>query len=111
MDPQAVHCVRVVAAPDLRRVVKHAGVKTAAASAAAFDQKIGVTRAEPLQEIIEAEDVFVQDGSLIGGSARIDVRDAAVIVPFHVFDVAGVEHAADLTENAVDHILPRKIEH
>ena len=69
LDPQAVHCVRVVAAPDLRRVVKHAGVKTSAASAAAFDQKIGVTRAEPLQEIIETEDVFMQDGSLIGGSA------------------------------------------
>ena len=68
LDPQAVHRVGVVAAPDLGRVVKHAGVETAAASAAAFDQKIGVTRAEPLQEIVEAEDVFMQDGSLVDGS-------------------------------------------
>ena len=92
LDGQAVHRVRVVAAPDLGRVVKHPGVKPPASAGAALDQQIRVAAVEPFQKFIQPQHIPVQNRTAAvpvpcGGP---DVADAPVHIPFQIFDVGAV---------------------
>ena len=52
MDTQTVDGIAVVAAPDLRRIVKHTAVEPAAAPAAALNKDLGKVLTQTLQHII-----------------------------------------------------------
>ncbi len=110
LDPDPVDGVRVVAAPDLRRIVQHPRVKTASSSAAAFDEQIRVLRMQSLQKTVQTEDIIVEDASLIVSAPREDVRDAAVVVPLQIIDTL-IHNPGRLLIDSVDHLRPRKIEY
>ena len=82
LDLQTVNGVCIVAAPDLRRIVQHACVKTSAASAASLDENIRIPVHQPLQEIIEPQHIVVEHPPLAVRRGGIDVRKAPVISHF-----------------------------
>ena len=65
---------------------------------------------EPFQEIIQSQDVIVEDGSLVIGRGRENVRDTAVIIPFDIFNIGLVQHIADLLKNTVHHFFSGKVQ-
>ena len=101
LDLQSVDGVRVVAAPDLRRIVEHSRVEASAAAAASLDQDIRIALHDPLQEIIQPQHIVVKDSSLAVRRSGIDISDTPVHIPLDIFHVALIEHSADLLINIV----------
>ena len=111
LDQQAVGGVGVVAAPDLRAVIEHARVKAAASPAAALDQQLGIARAQPLEDLVDAEHIIIEHPALVARRVGKDVGDRAVGVPFEVVDLSLVEHAADAVEDRIAHLAAREVQH
>ena len=116
LNPDAVHCVGIVTAPDLRRVIQHARVKTPASAAAPLNQKVRIALRQALQEVIESQHIPVQDAARTVSSRRfvcrrIYVRYAAVHVPFQILDMGAVKDLAYTVKNVIRHLFPGKIQH
>jgi hypothetical protein len=86
--PETLDRVCVVRAPYLRRIIEQSGVKTTAASRAAFKKHVGEFRSKALQQLIEPQNISVEDLALAscGKSMGINVAHTAVIIPFDVID-------------------------
>ena len=110
LDGQPLVGVSVVRAPDLRRVVEHARVKASAAARAALDQELGIARGQPLEELVEAEHVVVEDVALALGGGRVHVGDRPVEVPLDVLDIRLVENRAELLEDVLAHLSAGEVE-
>ena len=91
-----VHRIGIIAAPDLRRIVQHTGIKSSAASAAALQQNIRIPLQELFQKIIDTENVFMQNHSLISRLRRIYIEQASVHIPLDIFHMRMIQHLADL---------------
>ena len=87
LDLQTVYWVRIVAAPDLRRIIEHPGIKPAASSAASLDQDIRVALHDALQKVIQAEDIVVKHSALPVSGRRVHIRNAPIHIPFDILDI------------------------
>ena len=110
LDFQAVYGIRIVAAPDLRRIIEHPGVKPAPASAASLDQDIRVALHDALQEVIQAEDIVVEHPALPVSGRGVHVRDAPVHIPFDILDIPLVQDRADLIIDIVHHFFSGEVQ-
>ena len=86
LDPQPIHRIRVIAAPDLRRIVQHARVKPAASAAAALYQHIRISAPQFFQEIIYSHHIVIchHSGLILHG---VNIRETPVHVPLHIGNV------------------------
>ena len=87
MNAQPVHSIRIVAAPDLRRIIQHSGIKPPAAAAASLYQHIRIPPCQLFEKIIYAEHIIISHFSRKIGR-RIHLRNAAVHIPLNVFDIS-----------------------
>ena len=111
LNPDAVHRIGVVTAPDLGRVIQHACVKTPAAAAAPLNQKVRIALCQTLQEVIESQHIPVQNTARTVSTRhftcrRIYVRYAAVHIPFQVLYMSAVKDPADTVKNIIRHLFP-----
>ena len=101
LDFDPVCGIRIVTAPDLRCIIQHSGIKSSAAAAAALDQKIRIARNQPLQKVIKAKYIVMQNFSLVGCSMRENISNASVHIPLDVFNVSLVKQRTDLLKNRI----------
>lgn len=109
MDDDPIHSVRIVAAPNLRGVIEHTGVKSSPSSAAPLDQHIRVARQQLFQKLIDSKNIPVQDGSLVFRVRRIYVKKTSVHIPLDIFHIGVSQHLADLFKYCIPDFGPRKI--
>ena len=113
LNPESFNGIRIVTAPDLRRIVKHSGVKSSAAPAAAFNQHIRISSGQTLQKIIESQDVAVHDLSLTlcRQYGTVYITDVPVEIPFQIFHLSMIQHLAHLIKYMVSYIFSGKIQY
>src|SRR5699024_10985813 len=111
LDLQTVDGICIVAAPDLRCIIKHSGIKPSASSAASFNQSIRITFGKAFQEIIYAKHIIVEYLSLFFRLRRINIRKAPVHIPFDIFYISLVQNRADLVKNMIPDLFSREIKH
>ena len=80
LDSCAVDRIGIVAAPDLRRIIKHSCIKSATSAAASFQQQIRVTVRQTFEEIINTKYI------IIGKISSIDICHAAVHIPLDIIN-------------------------
>ena len=111
LDSHTVYRIRIITAPDLRCVIQHACVEPSASSAAAFNQHIRIALHQALQEIIYPKNIIMKHSSLVLCNCGINIRQTAVLIPFHIFNIALVQHTAYFFKNIIHNILPGEIQH
>ena len=109
-DLQTVYWVRIVAAPDLRRIIEHPGIKPAASSAASLDQDIRVALYDALQKVIQAEDIVVKHSALPVSGRRVHIRNAPIHIPFDILDIPLVQDRTDLIIDIVHHFFSGEVQ-
>ena len=112
LDLHPVSRVGIVRLPALRHVVEDPGVEPATATGAALKEDLGVTLGQPVEQVVEAEDVAVADLTLVlrrGGHGE-DLGQVPVEVPLDVVDVDLVQNLAHLVEDVVDDLWPAEVE-
>ena len=82
LDLHPLHGVRIVAAPGLRGIGQHAGVKPCAAAGTGFEQYHGELRGQPPVEVINAQDITM--GGLSLAVRRQRRRPAFGHAPVHI---------------------------
>lgn len=105
LDCEAVGSVRVVGSPVLGPVVEETGVEAAASGCAAFEEDVGEGGGQVVYYAVQTEDVGVG----LGGAGHF--VDGAVVVPFHVLDVGGVEEVGDEVDDEVLDFGESQVEH
>ena len=103
LDSCAVDRIGIVTAPDLWGIIKHSSVKSAAATAASFKQKIRIPAAQALHKIIDTKHV------IIGKISGIDICHTAVHIPLDIVNFSLIEHGTDLVKYTVAHFFSGKI--
>ena len=113
LDEHTLDGIGVVAAPDLRGVVQHTGVKPAAAAGASLEQHMGEGGGDPLQQIIHAQHKAVVDFTLTAGRQPLTphIGKMPVHIPLHIFDIGAREDIAHALEQVIAHVLPGHIQH
>ncbi len=97
-------------ASDLGSIIHHSCVKPPAAATAALDHQLRVFCQQLLHKVIQTDHKIVGHLTL-PGLHGIEIRKTSVHIPLDILDIALVKHPADLVENMLPHILPRKIKH
>ena len=89
MNTESLNGIGVVAAPDLGCIIQHSGIKTSAATAAAFQQKVRMTGQHIFHYLIKAKDIFMADRPLAecGICGTVYVIHAPVHIPFYIGNV------------------------
>ena len=89
MNTKSLDGIGVVAAPDLGCIIQHSGIKTSAATAAAFQQKVRMTGQHIFHYLIKAKDIFMADRPLAecGICGTVYVIHAPVHIPFYIGNV------------------------
>ena len=98
LNGQSFDRVGVVAAPDLRGVIEHACVKSAAAARARFQKERRIAREQPFHKIVHAEHIAVQSGTPAAAGFE-SISHTTVHVPFDVVDPGRIEERSHLIEN------------
>ena len=111
LNAEPVNRIRVVRAPDLRRIVQHAGVKSSAPAAAALNEQLRIPGAEPFQEIVQTEDIVIENSACLPAGLRVNLRNRAVVIPLHIVDRAHVDDPADLIIDGIHYFPAREIQH
>ncbi len=104
LNPQSVHRVRIIAAPYLRRIIQHTGIEPAAAAAASFYKKIRIPGKQLFQKVIHAKHIIISHSARIVDRG-IYLRDAAVHIPFDIFDIPLVQYIAYTFKNKSSYIF------
>ena len=94
LNDQAFDSIGVVGAPDLRRVIKHTGIKPSAAARAAFEKDIGEIGSQTVQQLIESQNETMGHLTLPLSRQRmgLDITDRTVEIPFDIADIVLPQH-------------------
>ena len=113
LDGEPLDGVGVVAQPDLRRVVQHAGVESPAAAAAPLEQDLREGPGQPLQQIVDPQYVPVAGLPLplFRQRAAVDVGHIAVHVPLDVVRAALPEQLGEHLPQPIHHFGVRHVQH
>ena len=89
LDIQPLYGIRIIAAPDLGRIIQHGCVKPSSSAAAAFNHQIRERCRQPFQQFIYAQHAAVINLTLffLRQRSAVNVTHAAVHIPFHIIDV------------------------
>src|SRR5699024_840773 len=101
LDFQPVDRIGIITAPDLRRVIKHSGVKPSATATAPLNQHIRVPLDQTFQEVVYPEHIIIKHLSLFLRLRGINIRKASVHIPFDIFYISLVQNRADLVKDMI----------
>ena len=112
LNGEALDGVGVVAAPDLRGIIQHAGIETSAAAGAVFKEDIRKRFDKTIHEVVCTEHEAVHDLllALRREQRRADLGQIAVEVPFDVINLIFTEDFIHLREDIIAHVFSRHIE-
>ena len=112
LDGQPLDGVGVVAAPDLREIAQHAGVKPAAAAGAPLKQHLGETLRQRLQQAVDAQHTAVGGFALALGRQRaaVHVAEVAVHIPLDVGDVVVLQKVGHPAQDKIDDFGPGQVQ-
>ena len=113
LDLQTLDRIGIIAAPDLRSIMKHSCVKSSAASAAALDQHIRISLSESVQKFIQTKNITVRNLSLAvcRKCCTVNITDASVKIPFQIIDIRFVQDLGHLIKDMISDIFSGKIKH
>ena len=110
LNLQPIQRIRIVTAPDLRRIIHHPGIKPSAAAAAALNQHIRITFHEILQKFIDAQHIVMGHlprTPLLG----INIGNAPVHIPFYILHIALIQYTTNLFKYMIPYFCPGKIKY
>src|SRR5699024_6003239 len=113
LNAQAIHSVRVIAAPDLGSIVKHSAIKPSAAAAAPFDEDVGIIPVEAFQHLVNTQDIAVIELALPvrRQSGGPHLRETTVHIPLEIGDIGTGKHLSQFTVNIIPDLLPGEIQY
>ncbi len=105
--------IGIVAAPDLRCVIQHPGIKPSAAAGAALEEDVREGFRETVEQVIDPEHVPVMDLTLpvFRQIIGVPVRQGPVHVPLHVGDVIVCQQLRKHLEQVVHHFGIGHVQH
>ena len=113
LDRQPFNGVGIIAAPDLREIRKHPGVKPAAAACAAFKQDLRELLRQPLQKRIHPQHIAVRHLALALRRQRtaVHVAHVAVHIPFDIVDGMLLKQSRHTTRQILHNFRTGQIQH
>ncbi len=104
---QTFNSVGIIAAPYLRRVIKHTRVKTCSAAGAVLQKNVGVIRGKPVHQVVNSQNVSVPKLPLTvfrqGG--RTNLGKLTVHIPLDVLNIRIIKYVFHHSVNAVPDLL------
>ncbi|MNI25186.1 hypothetical protein D3C73_788250 [compost metagenome] len=112
LDFEAFHGIGIIAGPGLRHIMKNAGIESAAAAGAAFEQYMRELGGNFLHDPVQPQHVAVGCFSLAlrrqGG--RADLGHMPVHIPFDIGDRCRCQNAANGINDIVAYLRARQIQ-
>ena len=107
LNLQPADGVRIIAAPDLRLIVKHSGVKPPAAAAAPAEQDIRVREDNLIHQVIKAQNITVVNLPLLFLllNRGPGFCDETVHIPFHILNLRFIQNRINGRNNIITYVF------